>query len=120
VQTASFNALNPMGRLVVFGAAEFTPGKNRPNYLKAALQYLRRPKSDVMDMISDNRSVMAFNLIWLWDQVELMKELLADMMKVEITPPHVGHEFSFEDAHAAIDCLRSGKTIGKVVLLIKN
>jgi alcohol dehydrogenase len=120
VQTASFNALNPMGRLVVFGAAEFTPGKNRPNYLKAALQYLRRPKYDVMDMISDNRSVMAFNLIWLWDQVELMKELLADMMKVEITPPHVGHEFSFEDAHAAIDCLRSGKTIGKVVLLIKN
>jgi alcohol dehydrogenase len=120
VQTASFNALNPMGRLVVFGAAEFTPGKNRPNYLKAALQYLRRPKYDVMDMISDNRSVMAFNLIWLWDQVELMKELLANMMAVEITPPHVGHEFSFEDAHAAIDCLRSGKTIGKVVLLNKN
>jgi alcohol dehydrogenase len=118
VQSASFNALNPMGRLVVFGAAEFTPGKNRPNYLKAALQYLRRPKYDVMDMISDNRSVMAFNLIWLWDQVELMKELLRDMMAVEITPPHVGHEFAFEDAHAAIDCLRSGNTIGKVVLLL--
>jgi alcohol dehydrogenase len=118
VQTASFNALNPMGRLVVFGAAEFTPGKNRPNYLKAALQYLRRPKYDVMEMISDNRSVMAFNLIWLWDQVELMKELLANMMAVEITPPHVGHEFAFEEAHAAIDCLRSGKTIGKVVLLL--
>lgn len=118
VQTASFNALNPMGRLVVFGAAEFTPGKNRPNYLKAALQYLRRPKYDVMDMISDNRSVMAFNLIWLWDQVELMKELLVDMMAVEITPPHVGHEFDFDEAHAAIDCLRSGKTIGKVVLLL--
>lgn len=118
VQIASFNALKPMGRLVVFGAAEFTPGKNRPNYLKAALQYLRRPKYDVMDMISDNRSVMAFNLIWLWDQVELMKELLCDMMAVEITPPHVGHEFNFEGAHAAIDCLRSGKTIGKVVLLL--
>jgi alcohol dehydrogenase len=118
VQIASFNALKPMGRLVVFGAAEFTPGKNRPNYLKAALQYLRRPKYDVMDMISDNRSVMAFNLIWLWDQVELMKELLCDMMAVEITPPHVGHEFNFEEAHAAIDCLRSGKTIGKVVLLL--
>lgn len=118
VQIASFNALKPMGRLVVFGAAEFTPGKNRPNYLKAALQYLRRPKYDVMDMISDNRSVMAFNLIWLWDQVELMKELLCDMMAVEITPPHVGHEFDFEEAHAAIDCLRSGKTIGKVVLLL--
>ncbi len=118
VQQASFNALKPMGRLVVFGAAEFTPGKNRPNYLKAAWQYLRRPKYDVMDMISDNRSVMAFNLIWLWEQIELMKELLKDMMAIEISPPHVGHEFAFEQAHDAIDCLRSGKTIGKVVLLL--
>jgi alcohol dehydrogenase len=116
VQSASFNALNPMGRLVVFGAAEFTPGKNRPNYFKAAWQYLRRPKYDVMEMISDNRSVMAFNLIWLWDQVELMQVLLQRMMAVDITPPHIGHEFTFDQAHAAIDCLRSGKTIGKVVL----
>jgi alcohol dehydrogenase len=118
VQKASFNALKPMGRLVVFGAAEFTPGKNRPNYLKAAWQYLRRPKYDVMDMISDNRSVMAFNLIWLWEQIELMKELLERMMAVDISPPHVGHEFTFDQAHEAIDCLRSGKTIGKVVLLL--
>ena len=119
VQTASFNALKPMGRLVVFGAAEFTPGKNRPNYLTAVWKYLRRPKYDVMDMISENRSVMAFNLIWLWDQIELMKVLLENMMAVDITPPHVGHEFSFEQAHQAIDLLRSGKTIGKVVLLIE-
>lgn len=119
VQTASFNALNPMGRLVVFGAAEFTPGKNRPNYLKAAWQYIQRPKYDVMAMISDNRSVMAFNLIWLWEQVELMKELLEDMMAVDITPPHVGHEFAFDQAHKAINCLRSGKSIGKVVLLLE-
>lgn len=116
VQQASFNALNPMGRLVVFGAAEFTPGKNRPNYLAAAWKFLRRPKYDVMAMISENRSVMAFNLIWLWDQVEIMQALLEDMMAVEITPPHVGHQFTFDQAHEAIDCLRSGKTIGKVVL----
>lgn len=116
VQQASFNALNPMGRLVVFGAAEFTPGKNRPNYLTAAWKFLRRPKYDVMDMISENRSVMAFNLIWLWDQVDIMQALLKDMMAVEITPPHVGHQFTFDQAHEAIDCLRSGKTIGKVVL----
>jgi alcohol dehydrogenase len=119
VQKACFNALKPMGRLVVFGAAEFTPGKNRPHYLKAVWQYLRRPKYDVMDMISDNRSVMAFNLIWLWEQQALMKERLQQMMAVDITPPHVGHEFRFDQALEAIDCLRSGKTIGKVVLLLE-
>jgi alcohol dehydrogenase len=72
-----------------------------------------------MDMISDNRSVLAFNLIWLWDQVELMSELLKAMMAIDIDPPHVGHEFTFDDAHSAIECLRSGNTIGKVVLLIE-
>ncbi|GAA5216192.1 zinc-binding dehydrogenase [Corallincola platygyrae] len=120
VQTASFNHLSPMGRLVVFGAAEFTPGKNRPNYLKAVWRYLKRPKYDIMPMISDNKSVMAFNLIWLWEQKTLLKEQLAAMQKVHIAPPHVGHTFAFEDALNAIECLRSGKSLGKVVLVVKK
>ena len=120
IQTASFNALKPMGRLVVFGAAEFTPGKRRPNYLSAAKKYLFRPRYDVMDMISENKSVMAFNLIWLWEQLPLMQQLVQDMMGIEIEPPHVGHCFAFEDAHLAIECLRSGKTLGKVVLQVNQ
>ncbi|WP_299495218.1 zinc-binding dehydrogenase [uncultured Shewanella sp.] len=117
VQKASFNALHPMGRLIVFGAAEFTPGRNRPKYLRAALQYLIRPRYDVMDMISDNRSVMAFNLIWLWEHLPLMKSLIFDMGMLDIPPPHVGHVFPFKQAHQAIDCLRCGHTLGKVVLV---
>ncbi|MCL1127171.1 zinc-binding dehydrogenase [Shewanella surugensis] len=117
IQKASFNALRPMGRLIVFGAAEFTPGRNRPKYLQAALQYLIRPKYDVMDMISNNKSVMAFNLIWLWEHLTVMKSLIADMGAVDIPPPHIGHVFPFDQAHQAIQCLRSGNTLGKVVLV---
>lgn len=120
IQTASYKAMKPMGRLVVFGAAEFTPGKKRPNYLKAAKQYLLRPRYDVMDMISENKSVMAFNLIWLWEQMPLMRSLVKDMMAVDISPPHVGHTYTFERAHDAIQCLRSGKTLGKVVLQVNS
>ena len=116
VQKASFNALNPMGRLIVFGAAEFTPGKNRPNYLSAIFKYLKRPKYDVMDMISDNKSVMAFNLIWLWEQVDYLSQLIQEMQTIKISPPHVGHEFDFNDAKVAIECLRQGNNLGKVVL----
>ncbi|MCG8393066.1 MAG: zinc-binding dehydrogenase [Pseudomonadales bacterium] len=116
VQQASFDALNPMGRLVVFGAAEFTPSGNRPDYLKALWRYLRRPRYDVMDMISSNRSVLAFNLIWLWEQTHHMQELLEELKAVPLAPPHVGHRFAFEDAHEALALLRSGQTIGKVVL----
>ncbi|WP_281558163.1 zinc-binding dehydrogenase [Thalassomonas sp. RHCl1] len=120
VQYASFNALKPMGRLVVFGAAEFTPGKNRPNYLKAAWQYLKRPKYDVMEMISENKSVMAFNLIWLWQETGLMAELVSQMGRIDIAAPYVGHTFAFSQAHQALECLRSGKTVGKVVLTLTS
>lgn len=116
VQQASFDALNPMGRLVVFGAAEFTPTGKRPNYLKAAWRYLRRPRYDVMDMISSNRSVLAFNLIWLWEQTDKMHALLEELSQVDIAPPHVGHRFAFDQAHTALAALQSGRTMGKVVL----
>jgi synaptic vesicle membrane protein VAT-1 len=117
VQKASFAALRPMGRLVVFGAAEFTPTGNRPNYLRAAWRYLRRPRYDVMAMISDNRSVMAFNLIWLWEQQDRMHALLAELKLCGLPQPIVGHRFDFDAAHQALDCLRSGHSIGKVVLV---
>lgn len=120
VQIASFDHLSPMGRLVVFGAAEFTPGKNRPNYLKAAWQFLKRPKYDIMPMISDNKSIMAFNLIWLWENKTLLKEQLAAMQQVNIAPPYVGHTFDFENALDAIECLRSGRSRGKVVLTVND
>ena len=116
VQLASFAALKPMGRLVVFGAAEFTPSGNRPNYLTAAWKFLRRPRYDVMSMISENKSVLAFNLIWLWEQEERMHVLLEELQKMELPPPHVGHRFGFSEAHRALECLRSGKSTGKVVL----
>jgi synaptic vesicle membrane protein VAT-1 len=116
VQMASFAALKPMGRLVVFGAAEFTPTGNRPNYLKAAWRYLRRPRYDVMAMISDNKSVMAFNLIWLWEHQAQMHELLATLAPLALPAPHVGHRFAFCQAHEALACLRSGQSTGKVVL----
>ena len=116
VQRASFAALKPMGRLVVFGAAEFTPTGNRPNYLTAAWKFLRRPRYDVMSMISENKSVLAFNLIWLWDHQDRMHMLLEELQQMELPPPYVGHRFPFAEAHRALDCLRSGKSTGKVVL----
>ncbi|GAA5524942.1 hypothetical protein Maes01_01501 [Microbulbifer aestuariivivens] len=117
VQKQSFAALAPTGRLVVFGAAEFTPA-DRPNWLKAAWLYLTRPRYDVMAMISNNRSVLAFNLIWLWQEQALFDALLDGCAKLALPAPYIGHEFGFEQAHQAIECLRSGRSVGKVVLNI--
>lgn len=120
VQKASFAALAPTGRLVVFGAAEYAPGKNRPNWLKMAWKYLTRPRYDALAMISDNKAVLAFNLIWLWQNQELFAQLLADVQALGLPAPHVGHRYDFVDAPSALECLRSGRSIGKVVLDVSD
>lgn len=117
IQKRSFEALAPTGRLIVFGAAEFTPG-DKPNWWKAAWLYLKRPRYDVMDMISTNKSVMAFNLIWLWQEQALFDQLLTGCANLELPAPFVGREFAFAQAHDAIEHLRSGQSVGKVVLTV--
>lgn len=116
VQKASFDALDPMGRLVVFGAAEFTPNGQRPDYLRALLRYLRRPRYDVMDMISANKSVMAFNLIWLWEQRNRMRGLMDELGGMDLPAPYIGARFAFNQAQHALATLQSGTTSGKVIL----
>ena len=120
IQQASFKALAPTGRLVVFGAAEYAPGKRRPNWLKMAIKYLTRPRYDALAMISENKSVLAFNLIWLWQQQGLFQQLLTEINALALPPPYVGHEFLFTEAPLALECLRSGRSIGKVVLRLPD
>ena len=119
IQRLSFDALAPTGRMVVFGAAVFAPGRNRPRYLASAWNYLRRPRYDPLPMISANKSVMAFNLIWLWHDQILVARLMDEILALDLAPPHVGRTFPFDQAHAALEHLRSGRSIGKVVLMLQ-
>lgn len=112
----AYARLRPAGRLVVYGAADFMPHRARANYLRLALQYLRRPRIDPLRMMSDNRSVMGFNLIWLWDRVDSLAASLDELDKLIIAPPLVGRRFPFADVHAAWRYLQSGESIGKIVL----
>lgn len=62
-----------MGRLVIFGFANFTPGQSGINYFKMIYEYLKRPKYDPLEMVSINKSIMCFNLIWLWQELEILQ-----------------------------------------------
>ncbi len=112
----AYDRLNPAGRHVLFGSAGFMPRGSRPNWLRLALQYLRRPRLDPLKMISDNKSLLAFNLIWLWERVDEFHAMFREMHALRLPPPYVGHRFAFADARAALDLFKSGKTVGKVVL----
>ena len=114
----SYNTLAPMGRLVAYGSAQFTPASHRPNYISLAFRYLLRPRVDPLTMIKSNKSVMAFNLIWIYEQKELMYEMLRDIEALRLPPPVVGHRFDFSQMAEALALFQSGKTTGKVVLNI--
>ena len=116
----AFERLRPEGRYVLYGAADFMSHASRPNYLALGWRYLRRPRLDPLAMISANRSVMAFNLIWLWDRVERLPEGYAALERLLPCPPHVGARFPFDQAVEAMRLLQSGQTIGKVVLKVAS
>jgi alcohol dehydrogenase len=114
----AYDHLQPEGRLVVYGAADFMTSGARVNYPRLALRYLRRPRVDPLRMVSDNRSVMGFNLIWLWDRVERLAAGFDALDTLITEPPLVGRRFTFADAPAAMRHLQRGESIGKVVLEI--
>lgn len=114
----SYHALAPMGRLIAYGSAQFTPASHRPNYFTLIPKYLFRPKFDPLSMIIANKSVMGFNLIWLYERNTLMKELLSEIDQLNLPAPKVGHKFPFSEIHKALETFKGGKTIGKVVLTL--
>jgi synaptic vesicle membrane protein VAT-1 len=112
----AYDRLRPTGRLVLYGAADFMPSGARPDYLRLVARYLRRPRLDPLKMIAENKSVMAFNLIWLWDHIGQLASAYDQVSRLVHRPPFIGRRFPFADAPAALRHLQSGESIGKVVL----
>ncbi len=46
--------------------------------------------------------------------------MIAELTQLKLDAPYVGHSFAFHHALDAIECLRSGKSVGKVVLTLAN
>jgi alcohol dehydrogenase len=112
----AYERLRPEGRHVLYGAADLMPKGAHPDYLRLALKYLRRPRLDPLRMMAENRSVMAFNLIWLWEQADRLSRAYDRLAPLVHSPPYIGRRFAFADAPAALRYLQSGESIGKVVL----
>jgi len=70
-------------------------------------------------MPEHNKSVMGFNLIWLYERASLMHDLLDELQALDLGRPIVGDRFAFEDLHDAILRFQSGQTVGKVVVEVE-
>jgi len=114
----TFKMLAPQGRVIVYGASNFATHSNFPNYFQLAYRFFKRPQIDTLRLIEQNRSVMGFNLIWLYDKKEYLRKLLNELIELNLTKPSIGEVYEFNDLVSAIRKFQSGKTVGKVVIKV--
>lgn len=115
----TFKLLAPQGRVVVYGASNFATHTAFPNYFQLAYKFLTRPKIDTLRLIEQNRSVMGFNLIWLYEKKEYLRKLLEELINLNLPKPSIGETHSFKHLLSAIKKFQSGQTVGKVVINIE-
>lgn len=114
----SFKQMSAGGRIIVYGAAQYSTGGAHPNYLKILTKYLTRPKVDPLSLSDKNKSVMGFNLIYLWNKVELMKKYLNNILEMNLPRPLIGEVYEFKELISAVKKFQTGQTVGKVVITI--
>lgn len=117
----SYQHVRPGGKLVVYGFhTMFSKGRGTVNWVKAAWDYLRTPRFNPLKMTRDNRSVLAFNLSYLFGKTDLLRGHLEKisnwMVEGKLSPPPI-KTYSLETAGEAHKDLESGMTIGKLVLV---
>ena len=116
----SYRHLASSGKLVSYGFhSMLSTSKGIPNYFKLAFEYLRVPRFNPLNMTKDNKSLIAFNLSYLFHRLYLLEEAMRDLVKwVEdgkIKAPAL-QEFPCEKVADAHRALESGKTVGKLIL----
>jgi len=120
----SYRHLAPTGRLVVYGFhSMLVTHAGRPGRLRLVMDWLRTPRFSPFDLTTRNRSVLGFNLSYLFERSDLlqagMQQLLEWLAAGRLQAPSVT-TFPFErvaDAHRALE---SGQTTGKLVLVTRT
>lgn len=117
----SYEHTAPTGRVIVYGFATMLPrAGERMNYLRLAWDWLRTPRFNPLALTSENRSVMGFNLSYMFDQAPLLDRSMARLLARAKTgalrpPPITTYPMSaVGDAHRDLE---SGQTVGKLVLV---
>ncbi len=118
VQKDSFDFLNITGRMVAYGLSQFASPGARPDYVKLLLDFISMPRYQTLTLIESNKSILGFNLIWLYDRVDMLKSMLDEIQAMHLERPRIGVVFPFERLKDAVKEFQSGKTTGKVVVTV--
>ena len=119
----SYNRLAAAGRLVCYGFHSMLPTRGGVlsvwQWIKMAISWLRSPTFDPMKMTPQNRSVMAFNLSYMFDRRELLEESMSFLLRLH----REGHLvvakttiYPLSQVVRAHRDIESGMTVGKLIL----
>ncbi len=116
----SYQHLAPAGKLVSYGFhSMLSTHGGVANYLKLIWQYLRVPRWSPLKMTQENKSLIAFNLSFLFHRKDLLQEAMRDLLawveEGKIKAPAV-QSLPFEKVTDAHRALESGTTVGKHIL----
>ena len=120
----SYRLLAPAGRLVVYGFATMLQrgGQGRPNWLRLAWSWLRTPRFNPLDLTTQNKSLLAFNLSFLFDRADLLAEAVERLWPLAASGqllPVPTRSYGLADVAEAHRALESGQTAGKLVLAMR-
>jgi NADPH:quinone reductase-like Zn-dependent oxidoreductase len=117
----SYRHLAATGKLVVYGFHGMLSTRHgKPNRLRLAIDWLRTPRFSPFDLTTRNRSLLGFNLSYLFDKTDIlqggMEQILRWLADGQLRLPAV-HSYPFEAVAEAHRALESGQTTGKLVLV---
>lgn len=108
------------GKLVSYGSHTILPKESgRINWLKLIKAWIEAPRFNVLNF--NTRSLITFNLSFLFDRDDLMKEAMDDLLQWVADGSIAALEtttYKFEDVAQAHKDLQSGQTMGKLVLVV--
>ena len=116
----SYRHLASSGKLVAYGFHSMLSKRGGfPNYFKLAYEYFRIPRWSPLNMTNENKSLIAFNLSYLFHREDLLKECMQNLLKWvlegKIKAPAV-RTYPLEKVADAHRALESGNTVGKLIL----
>lgn len=115
----NYNLLKPMGKMVIYGAANFSTGE-KTSVFSLAKNWLRSFNVSAMQLLRSNRAVSGYHLGYLDEEVELVRSVvnsLLDLYRQGHIKPHIDSTWAFEKVGDAMRQMHERKNIGKVILV---
>jgi NADPH:quinone reductase-like Zn-dependent oxidoreductase len=115
----NYNLLRPGGRLICLGMSAAAPGKRR-SWRQMLQFFLHLPFYTPIRLMRDNKGVMGVNLGRLWDESEMLRSWMAQIVHwydEALFRPQIDRTFKFSQAAEAHHYIQDRKNVGKVLLI---